>query len=91
MVLETLDSRPSNDGVVTEIAATKPRYEPYVRQALSNLQFGDAAVQGTAAVASMLFQAQPGSAHRRRPRRRSAHRASAPVKARPCKAARLAV
>ncbi len=61
-VVETLDSGPSADGTVAEVVATKPRYEPYVRQALSNLQIGGAAVEGTAAVASMLFQAQPGGA-----------------------------
>jgi type II secretion system protein D len=61
-IIEALDTPRTAEGV-TEVVATKPGYQPYLRRAIDTLQLGGVAARGTAAVASMLLQpgAQPGA------------------------------
>lgn len=61
-IVEGLDTPPPADGVVTQLVSTNPAHEPYVRRALGAIQLGTAAVQGTAALATMFFPQQPGGA-----------------------------
>jgi type II secretion system protein D len=57
-IIEALDSRPTPEGFVTHVRATRPGHEPFIRRALANFITNNAAARGTAAAASLLLQQQ---------------------------------
>jgi type II secretion system protein D len=50
------------DGNITDVVAVRPDELFFVRRAIGALELGGVAAQSTAALATMLFQAQPGGA-----------------------------